>query len=100
MANVLLPRNLEGLAKVAADNPTRFALSGIRLKIDGGEYTAEAADGKVLVRVVGTAPDAAEHLIPLEPNAADRDEALIPAREWAAAFKQVPKRGKPELQTL
>lgn len=91
---LLLPRNLEALARITADNP-RYACNAIHVvQYRNGGYLAEVTDGKRAVQVTGTAASAKDYpTVPaLEAAPNGETQALFPGKEWLKAFKTLPKR--------
>jgi hypothetical protein len=92
----LLPANLGVLAELTArEGHARFgATTAIQLHLTGhGTYTASATNGRVAGIVTGACEDGANYpAIPALASAPNGEhEALIPAGEWKAAFKAVPR---------
>ena len=90
-----LPRNLAALARVAErpDCNARYAVDAIRVLDPGdGTYRLEATDGKRLAIVRGQSADACYPALEATPDGAR--EVLIPAADWAQAFRMGPK-GQP-----
>jgi len=93
---LLLPRNLAKLADLAADE-TRLSLTGIRVLEYQDSYRLEATDGRRLLIVRG--PHNQRELTPQDRlTAAALDDApdgkfvaLVPAEDWAKAFKAAKK---------
>lgn len=113
---VFLPHNVVGLAKIAAQEVTRYAINSVRVEptFDGG-YRAIATDGKRLLRVTGpnavepdAYPPAALPTLPAEPVKPDAPAdgaepepvalgASLPLSDFVAgckAAKAGDKRGK------
>lgn len=89
----LLPPNLANVAKLCAENP-RYALSGPRLTLTDTGYRVDATDGRRLLTVTGDYPDPPADYPELPalasaPNGAA--SAIIPTKDWQAAFKMLPK---------
>jgi hypothetical protein len=82
MGDITIPRNVLHIAGVAHSERTRYAMNNIRVACgEAGEHTAEATDGKAIVRLTWKgAPDTPT-------------EALIP-REAAEAALKASKRRK------
>lgn len=99
---ILLPKNLAAIAKTCerAATGNRFTNSGVHLSQHGRDYVAVATDGRTLAMVEGVPESVDDYpeiaALVSAPNTAH--EAIIPAKDWTAAFKSVPKRGKPVLQ--
>jgi hypothetical protein len=85
--SLYLPRNLAGLAKIASNDPGRYALAAVRVLDPGdGTYRLEATDGRRLAVVRGDNERAAYPAVeeaPFPPGPA----ALIPLEEWGQAFR-------------
>ena len=92
----LIPANLSAIADCAAKESTRYAMTGIRLELEEGKYTAAATNSKILAIVEGPSADYAE-LPPIAglesaPNSAT--SALIPAKDWKENLKPLAKNKK------
>lgn len=98
---VLLPSNLAVLSKIAAAQDSKFAISGVRLRVqDDGSYVVEATDTRVLAQVTGRPADRFEDFPSLPALAAapnGESEAVVPAKAWATAFAKRHSRSKPIL---
>lgn len=107
---LLLPMSIAKVSALAdKKDSTRFALSGVHLKIQNGRWFAESTDSKRLIRVSGelstkaikeypphSGMDKAEH----DP---DIKECLIPAASWNRAFTMMKPRktsSKPALNNV
>jgi DNA polymerase III sliding clamp (beta) subunit (PCNA family) len=90
---ILLPANLAGLAALTATDATRYAMSGVLVKLTPEGYEIAATDGRRLGVVSG--PSTADPLeFPSVPELTDappaQAQAVIPAAEWRAAFRSLP----------
>jgi hypothetical protein len=106
MSNVyLFPANVGVLAKlVSKDDHRGFAFTGIRLLgREGGYYTVEATNGRMLGRVTGCTEsgDSFPEIAELTASPNGEASAIIPAKELACVCKEVPRgrilRNKPVL---
>ncbi len=96
---LLLPKNLACLAKLTAKGEQiRFgATQGVQLSRTKLGYSAVATDGRVAAMVEGEPEhDAADYpglsALASAPNSAA--SSIVPAKEWANAFKTAPKEGR------
>lgn len=100
---LLLPRWLAPLAKACATEAARFAITGVRLELSSHHYLADATDGRILIRIRGPRGECSDYPPhPAVENAANgATTAIIPAKEWEKAFRQVPPRAfKPILENV
>jgi DNA polymerase III sliding clamp (beta) subunit (PCNA family) len=99
---VFLNKSLARLAQLAADDQTRYAMSGVRvIRYEGGYFRLVATDGRKLAVVQG--PSAVSPDNPPEGGAArltldslaeapdDLCDAVVPVGAWKQAFKLGPK---------
>jgi hypothetical protein len=89
-----LPTNLAPLADIAADQDSRFAFSGISLRVDGrNRFEAAATDGRRLLVItgpcVGDAKDFPAGPIHDAPNG--EASAIVPAAAWKKTFAAAAK---------
>jgi DNA polymerase III sliding clamp (beta) subunit (PCNA family) len=93
---VLLPANLGGLAKLTADEMTRYSMCGVLVRLKGNGYEVVATDGRKLAIISGRATaDPLE--FPTLPELAEVppavEQGVIPTQAWRDAFRSLP-RGK------
>lgn len=101
----LLPPNLAALADLTAKESSRYAMTGVHLRLHGDNtYRAMATDSKFAAIVAGPCDDADQFpaipALAAAPNGAT--EGLIPAATWRAALKAAPKKAhyKPVLRNV
>ncbi len=104
--DLLLPRNLARLADLAAGR-AGFATAGVFVAATADGYRAEATDGRRLAVVTG--PNAADpegwgYVPDLAEAQRGAGAAVVPVRDWEAAFATRPNKGllrlKPQLAPL
>jgi hypothetical protein len=89
---VFLPKNVSGLAGIAATEATRYTLSCVRvMECLGGWYRLEATDGRRLAIVQGPSKEPRVPLPGLDTAPNGASEVLVPVADWKAAFKQARK---------
>lgn len=85
-----LPRPLSALARLCPRESPRYALTALKIAAyDGGAFRVDATDGRYLGIVRGNSEAVAHDCLNEVPDEAT--EALIPADEWAKAFRLIPK---------
>jgi DNA polymerase III sliding clamp (beta) subunit (PCNA family) len=91
---VLLPANVAGLAKLAAVENARYALTGVRVEKLPDGYACVATDGRVMAMVRGTSdsPDEFPAGSAAEADIGEGSEVVIPTKSWTEAFKGIPRR--------
>lgn len=92
---MFLPPLAAHLAKVAAKDVGRYAMTGIRVVDPGnGTYRLEATDGRraAILRGNSLSPDLVPEL-PQADESALASEGIIPTSDWEDGFKMVPKKG-------
>lgn len=82
---IKLPPNVAALAKLAAKEPSKFSMMGVRVRQTEDGYRCEASNGKMLGIVEGTDALDTEHYFDDAPNGAT--EVILPSKEFVAAVK-------------
>ncbi len=104
---LLIQKNVASLSNLAAKDAGKYSMTGVSLTHtpDGG-YQAIATNGRYLGEVTGPGEDFASFpslpVLTAAPNGATN--AVVPIKDWQAAFKAIPKPpkkgGKAELAQL
>src|SRR6516162_8388441 len=93
----ILPINLGSLATLTAEDSLRFVgITGVRLSINDNEFTAEATNGRYVLRATGECVDVSKYPeiqeVKEAPNG--KTESIVPAKVWQKTFREAKRVSK------